>query len=200
MSLPISEDHPQGPINPYGSSKLMTEWILRDYSAAYGLRSLSLRYFNAAGADPEGEIGERHDPETHAIPLAIAAAIGKGPPFRVFGTDYPTPDGSAVRDYIHVRDLAEAHIAALRHLMNGAPTDAFNLGTGVGTSTLELLASVERVGGRVVPIVRSGRREGDPAVLVADARRAFETLGWEPRYRHIDEIVDTAWSWHCRAE
>jgi UDP-glucose-4-epimerase GalE len=200
VCVPITEAHPQEPINPYGLSKLMVERALRDYSAAYGLRSVSLRYFNAAGADPDGETGESHDPETHAIPLAIMAATGKGAPFRIFGTDYPTPDGSAVRDYTHVCDLAEAHLAALRCLLNGNATDAFNLGTGAGTSVLELLASVERVGGRAVPVVHSARRLGDPPLLVADARRAVEILGWQPRYRRIDDIVRTAWSWHCRAE
>jgi UDP-glucose-4-epimerase GalE len=200
LCLPISEDHEQKPINPYGSSKLMVEQILRDYGVAYGLRSVSLRYFNAAGADPEGEIGEHHDPETHAMPLAIKAAAGNGPPFTIFGTDYPTSDGSAVRDYIHVSDLAEAHVAALNYLMGEGASDSFNLGTGTGTSTLELLASVERVGGRVVPHVRSGRRHGDPPVLVADACKARDVLGWKPRYQHIDEIVRTAWSWHGRAD
>jgi UDP-glucose-4-epimerase GalE len=200
VRVPISEDHPQEPINPYGIGKLTVERALRDYSAAYGLRSISLRYFNAAGADPEGEIGESHDPETHAIPLAIVAATGKGPPFKILGTDYPTPDGSAVRDYIHVWDLAEAHLAALSHLLNGGATDAFNLGTGTGTSVRELLAAVERVAGRAVPVVHCPRRQGDPPVLVADARRAVENLGWRPRYRHIDEIVRTAWHWHSRSE
>lgn len=198
VHLPLTEDHPQEPINPYGSSKLMVERIILDYSEAYGMRSAALRYFNAAGADPEGEIGEDHDPETHAVPLAIMAAAGKGLPFRVFGTDYPTPDGSAVRDYIHVLDLAEAHLAALTYLQNGGATGAFNLGTGTGTSVLELIASVERVGNRAVPVVHSARRPGDPPVLVADARRAVATLGWQPRYRGIDEIIRTAWSWHCR--
>jgi UDP-arabinose 4-epimerase len=200
MCLPIAEDHVQKPINPYGSTKFMVEQILHDYGVAYGLRSVSLRYFNAAGADPEGEIGEHHDPETHAIPLAIKAAAGKGPPFTIFGTDYPTPDGTAVRDYIHVSDLAEAHVAALKHLMGEGASDSFNLGTGTGTSTLELLASVERVGGRAVPHVRSGRRHGDPPVLVADARKARHILAWKPRYCHIDEIVRTAWSWHDHAD
>lgn len=200
VRLPLTEDHPREPINPYGSSKLTVERILMDYSTAYGLRSAVLRYFNAAGADPEGEIGEDHDPETHAVPLAIMAAAGKGPPFRVFGTDYPTPDGSAIRDYIHVLDLAEAHLAALRYLLNGGATDAFNLGTGTGTSVLELIASVERVGARAVPVVHAPRRPGDPPVLVADAQRAAATLGWQARYRDIDEIVGTAWSWHCRGD
>lgn len=199
VRLPLTEDHAQRPINPYGSSKLMVERVLADYDAAYGLRSVALRYFNAAGADPDGECGERHEPETHAVPLAIMAAMGKGPPFRIFGTDYPTPDGSAVRDYVHVDDLADAHVAALTHLLGGGATEAFNLGTGTGTSVLELIASVERAGSRAVPVLRDARRPGDPPVLVADARRAKELLGWQPRYRAIDEIVRTAWSWHCGA-
>jgi UDP-arabinose 4-epimerase len=198
VRLPLTEDHPQEPINPYGSSKLTAEWMLRDYSGAYGLRSVSLRYFNAAGADPDGETGEDHDPETHAVPLAIMAATGAGSPFRILGTDYPTPDGSAVRDYVHVADLAEAHVAALKYLLDGGATDAFNLGTGTGTSVLELIASIERVGARTVPVLRSARRPGDPPVLVADPRRATEILGWRPGYRGIDEIVRTAWAWHCR--
>jgi UDP-glucose-4-epimerase GalE len=196
LHLPIAEDHARKPINPYGLTKFVVEQILSDYGAAYGLRFVSLRYFNAAGADPAGEIGEHHDPETHAIPLAIGAATGKGPPFAIFGTDYPTPDGTAVRDYIHVSDLAEAHVAALKYLMAEGASDAFNLGTGTGTSTLELLASIERVGGSVVPHVRCGRRHGDPPILVADPRKARHVLTWEPRYRHIDEIVRTALAWH----
>jgi UDP-arabinose 4-epimerase len=198
VRLPLTEDHPREPINPYGASKLTVERILADYSMAYGLRSTVLRYFNAAGADPDGEIGEDHDPETHAVPLAIMAAAGKGPPFRIFGTDYPTPDGSAIRDYIHVLDLAEAHLSALMYLLNGGAAGVFNLGTGTGTSVLELIASVERAGSRQVPVVHAPRRPGDPPVLVADAQRAVATLGWQPRYRDIDEIVATAWSWHCK--
>lgn len=197
--VPLTEDHPQAPINPYGSSKLFAERMLRDYGDAYGLRSMALRYFNAAGADPEGETGECHEPETHAIPLAIMAAMGRGLPFTIFGTDYPTPDGSAIRDYIHVLDLAEAHVAALRYLQNGGATGALNLGTGTGTSVLELIASIERVGGRPVPVVRGKRRPGDPPVLVADGTRAAEWLGWRPRYQAIDDIVGTAWRWHCRS-
>jgi UDP-arabinose 4-epimerase len=197
--LPLTEDHPQLPMNPYGASKLAIERILMDYNAAYGLRSAVLRYFNAAGADPDGDIGEDHHPETHAIPLAIMAANGKGPPFRIFGTDYETPDGSAIRDYIHVVDLAKAHLAALMYLLNGGVTDAFNLGTGTGISVLELIASVERVANRAVPVLHAQRRPGDPPVLVADARHAASILGWQPRYCGIDDIVRTAWSWHCRA-
>lgn len=196
VRLPMGEDHPQNPINPYGASKLAVEHMLRDYSAAYGLRSVSLRYFNAAGADPDGEIGEAHDPETHAIPLAAFAALERRPAFEVFGVDYETPDGSAVRDYVHVADLASAHVAALGYLTDGGATAAFNLGTGSGTSVFDIVRAVERVSGRAVPVVHSARRCGDPPVLVADARRAVSVLGWRPQFLSIDDIVRTAWTWH----
>jgi UDP-glucose-4-epimerase GalE len=198
LQLPISEAHPQQPINPYGASKLMVERILRDFDIAYGLRSVSLRYFNAAGADPDGEIGESHDPETHAVPLAILAALGQGEPFKVFGTDYPTSDGTAIRDYVHVSDLADAHVMALRYLLEGGETEGFNLGTGVGTSVFELVAAVERIGGKKLPIEHCPRRIGDPPVLVADPQHATSKLAWRPRYNDVDEIVRTAWAWHCR--
>jgi UDP-arabinose 4-epimerase len=194
--LPIDEDHPQNPVNPYGVSKLIVERMLRDYGAAYGLRSVSLRYFNAAGADPGGEIGEMHEPETHAIPLAVLAALGRTPAFQVYGKDYPTADGSAVRDYIHVADLASAHVRAFEYLSNGGESTAINLGTGLGTSVLELIGAVERVAGRPVPIVHRSRRPGDPHALIADARRASAVLGWRPNYVDIREIVATAWRWH----
>jgi UDP-glucose-4-epimerase GalE len=199
LQLPISEAHPQKPINPYGTSKLIVELILRDFGSRYGLRSVSLRYFNAAGADPEGQIGEAHDPETHAAPLAILAALGQGGAFKILGTDYPTTDGSAIRDYVHVCDLADAHIAALRYLLNGGETEFFNLGSGIGTSVRELIASVERVGGRAVPFESCPRRIGDPPVLVADPQRAISLLNWRPRYRELDEIIRTAWTWHRRS-
>jgi len=201
----IGEDEPQAPINPYGASKLMVERILRDHAAAYGLNAIMVRYFNAAGADPEGEIGEDHDPEPHAVPLAIAAAQGRSSGFRILGTDYDTPDGSAVRDYVHVWDLAAAHAAALNRLMllarDSAPgqAEAFNLGTGVGTSVLELLASVERVSGRTISVERHARRPGDPPRLVADPTRAREVLGWTPVLSDIDSIIRTAWRWHDRS-
>jgi UDP-arabinose 4-epimerase len=198
LQLPITEAHPQQPINPYGAGKVAVERMLCDYNSAHGLRSVSLRYFNAAGADPDGDIGECHDPETHATPLAILAALGKIPTFKILGTDYPTPDGSAVRDYVHVCDLADAHVAALRFLLDGGATDAFNLGTGRGTSVLELIAAVERVSGRSVPVERCQRRIGDPPVLVADPQRAISMLNWQPQYRAIDEIVRTAWAWHSK--
>ena len=193
--MPISESSALAPINPYGASKLAVERILVDYDAAYGLRSVSLRYFNAAGADLECEIGERHEPETHAIPLLLRAAVG-GPPFRIFGTDYPTADGSAVRDYIHVSDLATAHVAALKYLAAGRPTTQVNLGTGNGTSVLELVDVVARVTERSVPTARSARRAGDPPVLVAQADRAQALLGWQARYSSIQQIVASAWRWH----
>jgi UDP-arabinose 4-epimerase len=198
--LPLVEDHPQAPINPYGASKQMVERMLRDYDVAYGLRSVSLRYFNAAGADPAGEIGEMHDPETHAVPLAIAAALRRAPAFQIYGTDYATADGSAVRDYVHVNDLADAHIAALVYLVGGGATVALNLGTGIGTSVLQIVAAVERASGRKLPVVHRPRRTGDPPVLLADPSRARAVLDWQPKYREIDEIVRTAWDWHRRIE
>lgn len=196
VRLPIAEDHPQNPINPYGAGKLMVERMLRDFEAAHGLRWMSLRYFNAAGADPEGEAGELHDPETHAIPLAILAALGRAPPFGVFGTDYPTPDGSPVRDYVHVADLAEAHVAGVQFLADGGPSMAVNLGTGNGTSVLDIVEAVERVAHLPLPILRGAKRVGDPHQLVADGERARAVLGWRPRYLDIHEIVATAWQWH----
>lgn len=196
--LPIDETHPQQPINPYGQSKLMVEQVLRSYHRAYGLRSVSLRYFNAAGADPEGDLGEDHDPETHLIPLAIRAALGSGPPLEVYGTAYPTTDGTAVRDFVHVSDLADAHVRALRHLLEGGAPLALNLGLGRGYSVREVIASVERVAGRNVPSREGTAREGDPAELVADARRARESLGWTPVFRGLDDIVASAWPWFAR--
>jgi UDP-arabinose 4-epimerase len=197
--VPIDEDHPQRPVNPYGESKLMVERMLRWYAQAHALRYAALRYFNAAGADPDGELGEEHAPETHLIPLAIAAAQGRGGPLSIFGTDYPTPDGSAVRDYIHVADLAEAHILALAALDKGAPELRLNLGTGRGSSVREVIRAVERASGKSVPVREVGRRAGDPPVLVADARRAGELLGWKPRHAELDTIVAHAVRWHGRA-
>lgn len=193
--VPITEDEPQKPINPYGASKLMVERMLADYGVAHGLSWMALRYFNAAGADPDGEIGENHDPETHAIPLAIDAALGRQPNFSVFGDDYPTPDGSAIRDYIHVTDLAEAHVLALKVLLNGGPSAALNLGVGRGVSVFEICAAVERATGRTLPLRRVARRAGDAPVLVAAPERAMKTLGWTPRLTDIDEIVRHATVW-----
>lgn len=197
-TLPITEEHPQRPINPYGWSKLFVERMLADLNVAHGLPSVSLRYFNAAGADPEGEIGERHVPETHAIPLAIEAALVPDAPFTVFGTDFDTPDGTAVRDYIHVSDLACAHVAAGEFLAGNPGAHVFNLGTGTGTSVLELIGAVERAVGRK-PDTRFGpRRPGDPAQLVASARKAREVLGWETRHSSIENIVASALNWRLR--
>lgn len=196
---PIAEDSPMAPINPYGASKLMVERMLRDFAAAYGLRAVILRYFNAAGADPEAEIGESHEPEPHAVPRAILAAHGRLPKFSVLGTDYPTPDGTAVRDYIHVWDLAAAHISAAERLLSGAGVEAFNLGTGAGVSVLELLRAVERVTGRAVPVEFLPRRPGDPPHLVAQCDRAHEQLGWRPALSDLDSLIRTAAAWHARS-
>jgi UDP-arabinose 4-epimerase len=198
QSVPITEDEPQQPINPYGKSKWMVEQILADFEAAHDLRSTMLRYFNAAGASPDGEIGETHEPETHLIPLALDAAAGKGPKLTVFGTDYPTPDGTCIRDYIPVSDLADAHVLALKYLEDGGATRAFNLGTGSGASVREILDAVERVTGRRVPHSIGPRRPGDPPVLVADPSRACAELGWQPQMSDLDWIVETAWTWHRR--
>lgn len=193
---PIAETAPLRPINPYGRSKLAMEWAVADHAAAHGLRWAALRYFNAAGADPGGALGERHDPETHAVPLAVLAALGAAPAFSLHGTDYPTPDGTAIRDYVHVSDLAAAHVLALRHLLEGGPSLAMNLGTGAGTSVRELLGAVEAGTGRPVPVREGPRRPGDPPALVADAALARATLGWAPRFAGIGPIVETAVRWH----
>ncbi len=198
VRVPIDETHPQAPVNPYGESKLMVEKLLRWYGESYGLRWIALRYFNAAGADPDGELGEDHDPESHLIPLVIGAAQGTRPPVRIFGTDYPTPDGSAVRDYVHVMDLADAHLRALNALEAGTPSQAINLGTGHGHSVKEVVETVARVSGRSVPAVESERRAGDPPELVAAPARAREVLGWSCRYPDLETIVRHAWAWHER--
>ena len=193
--LPIDERHPQRPVNPYGHSKQMIEQVLRDYAAAYDLRSIALRYFNAAGADPEGEIGEDHCPETHLIPLVLRAARDPGAPVSIHGTDYPTPDGTCIRDYIHVADLADAHLRALAALERGAETAAYNLGTGRGHSVREIMAAARRVTGRTIALIEGPRRAGDPPELVADATLAGAELGWTPRFTAIDAIIETAWRW-----
>ena len=198
--VPITEDMPQNPINPYGMTKLTVERIFRDYAAAYGLHFAVLRYFNAAGADPDGEIGESHNPETHIIPLVLDAASGKRPDIKVFGTDYDTPDGSCIRDYIHVTDLADAHLLALHYLENGGSSDFFNLGNAKGTSVLEVVDSVKRVTGRDFKVVLADRRPGDPAKLVGSSEKAQRVLGWKPKYADIDTIVSHAWNWHEKKE
>jgi UDP-arabinose 4-epimerase len=197
--VPIPETAPKQPINPYGETKLVVENMLRDFGAAHGLRSTALRYFNAAGADPDGEIGERHDPETHLIPLALDAVSGRGPPLTLYGEDYDTADGTCVRDYIHVADLAEAHVKALEALLGGAESGAFNLGTGQGFTVRQVLDAIERVTGRPVPHQVGPRRPGDPAALVSDPGRAMAELGWAPRLSDIDSIVSTAWAWHRKS-
>ncbi|MGN0367074.1 MAG: UDP-glucose 4-epimerase GalE [Suilimivivens sp.] len=198
--VPITEDMPQNPINPYGATKLMVERIFKDYHAAYGLQFVVLRYFNAAGADPDGEIGESHNPETHIIPLVLDAASGKREDIKVFGTDYETPDGSCVRDYIHVYDLAMAHLLALHHLVQGKESDFFNLGNALGTSVLEVINSVWKVTGKDFKITLADRRSGDPAILVGSSEKAQKVLGWKPIYEDIDTIVEHAWKWHENAE
>lgn len=190
----LNEDHPFHPINPYGATKAMMEQAMRDYSA-YGIRSVCLRYFNAAGADDDADIGECHEPETHALPLMLRAALGKGG-FKVFGDDYPTPDGTAIRDYIHVNDLADAHLKAIEHLMAGGESAAVNLGTGKGTSVMQLLKAVEEVTGLPVPAEIVGRRAGDPPMLVADPSLADVILGWKAKRTDLNDIVRSAWKWH----
>lgn len=195
---PIDEQHPQQPINPYGRTKLMVEQALADYDRAYGLKSVCLRYFNAAGADPEGQLGERHEPETHLIPLVLQAASGRRPHIGVFGRDYDTPDGTCIRDYIHIEDLCSAHWLALQSLMGGAGSQAYNLGNGHGFSVQEVIDTAERVTGRKVPVVNEPRRAGDPARLVADASLVRQQLGWQPKFADLDTIVAHAWAWESR--
>ena len=208
-TTPIPEEHPQRPINPYGESKLMMERTLKWYGEAYGLHWVALRYFNACGADLDGELGEEHNPETHLIPLVIQAALGRLPCAEVYGNDYPTPDGTAIRDYIHVVDLAEAHVRALRHLLQGGESAALNLGTGQGLSVRRVIAAVDRLveaaqrQGLVLPHdrvpVRAGpRRAGDPPSLVADPRRAHRVLGWTAQHSHLEAITQSAWNWHVK--
>jgi UDP-arabinose 4-epimerase len=193
----ISECHTQRPVNPYGESKLFVERLLHAYGQAYGLRWMALRYFNAAGADPGGQIGEDHDPETHLIPLVLEAALGRRPPVQIYGTDYNTPDGTAIRDYIHVSDLAQAHVLALDRLLSGMPPVAVNLGTGIGYSVRQVIAAAERISGCAVPTREAPRRAGDPAVLVADPALAAELLGWRAAYRDVEAVLATAWRWHA---
>ena len=193
--VPITEETPQAPINPYGATKLAVERALADYAKAYGWGYAALRYFNASGASPDGTIGEDHDPETHLIPLVIYAAMGKRPHIEVFGTDYPTPDGTCVRDYIHVEDLAEAHLLALEKLTPGAEL-RYNLGTGRGYSVREVIRTVEEVTGKKVTVKEGPRRPGDPPALVASSDKIQKELGWQPRYRDLRGIVETAWNWH----
>jgi UDP-glucose 4-epimerase len=192
---PIDEEHPRAPINPYGRSKLMIEQILKDYDHAYGLKSACLRYFNAAGADPEGELGERHDPETHLIPLILQAASGRRPSITIFGTDYDTPDGTCIRDYIHINDLCDAHMLALNKIRNEGNSVRFNLGNGDGYSVKEVLTTAEAVVGKSIPVEYGERRAGDPDRLIADSSRARKELGWNPVYSSLEDIITHAWQW-----
>ena len=199
-AVPITEDTPQRPVNPYGESKLMVERALHWHGVAHGLKSIALRYFNAAGADAAGDLGERHDPETHLVPLAIDAALGLAPPLKVMGTDYDTPDGTAVRDYVHVTDLADAHVRALAYLEQGGASAALNLGTGHGHSVRDVIAMVERVTGLKVPGTDAPRRAGDPPALVAAPGRAKALLGWQPAWSDLETIVRTATAWHRQTQ
>lgn len=194
--IPIPENHPQNPISPYGASKLMVERILADFDAAYNLRSVSFRYFNAAGADPDGLLGEDHDPETHLIPLTLFTALGKQDHISIFGTDYPTPDGTCIRDYIHVSDLADAHVLGLQYLLSGGKTEFFNLGNGNGFSVKEVIESAREITGREIKTLECDRRPGDPPSLVGTSEKAQQILGWNPQYSQIHEIISHAWQWH----
>jgi UDP-glucose 4-epimerase len=198
QSVPLDESHRQVPINPYGRTKYIVEQALADYDQYKDFRSVCLRYFNAAGADFEGRIGEWHTPETHAIPLAIDAALGRRQGFKVFGSDYDTRDGTCVRDYIHVLDLADAHVRAVEYLLNGGPSVALNLGTGTGTTVKELLSTIETVSNRPFPVEYVGRREGDSTTLVANNDKAREILGWTPKY-DLSRIIESAWNWHAKS-
>ncbi len=199
LETPIPESHPTRPANPYGRAKLMVEDILRDYERAHGLRSISLRYFNAAGAALDGTTGEGHDPETHLIPNVLLSVLGKRPRLQVFGGDFPTPDGTALRDYIHVTDLAAAHVLALKSLLADGAGDVINLGTEIGHSVLEVIRMAEKVTGRRVPYDIAPRRQGDVAVLLASKARAEKVLGWKTRLSSLETIVESAWNWHRKA-
>lgn len=196
QSIPIAEDHPQHPINPYGAGKLAIERVLKDYDPAYGLKSVIFRYFNAAGADPDGLFGEDHNPETHLIPLILQAAAGKRASISVFGTDYDTPDGTCIRDYIHVTDLAQAHVLGLEYLLQHQTSQIFNLGNGSGFSVKEVVDTARQVTGKEIAIEECPRRVGDPAVLIGSSTKARQMLGWEPKYADLNAIVNHAWKWH----
>ena len=196
VRTPIEEDDPQVPTNPYGESKLIVEKMLKWCDRAYGLKYCALRYFNVAGARADGSIGEDHRPETHLIPLILSVAQGKRDSLKLFGTDYPTPDGSCVRDYIHVEDLIDAHMLALEYLKRENTSNAFNLGNGTGFSNRQIIDAARRVTGHPIPVVEEGRRPGDPAVLIASSKKAMDMLGWQPKYTNVEGIIRTAWNWH----
>ncbi len=195
-TVPITEEHSQRPINPYGRSKLMVENIVDDLDSSFGLKSVCLRYFNAAGADPEGELGEDHNPETHLIPLVLSTALGQMKEFSVFGSDYPTKDGTCIRDYIHVHDLAQAHYLALLHLLDGGESKKYNLGNQDGQSILEVIQTASKVSGVEIPYVFADRRSGDPAQLIGSSDKIIKELGWQPKFASLEMIVETAWNWH----
>ena len=195
-TVPIPEDHPQNPINPYGESKLMVEKILSDFNNAYDLRSVRFRYFNAAGADPSGLLGEDHNPETHLIPLVLQTALGKRESISIFGTDYPTTDGTCVRDYIHVNDLADAHVLGLEYLLKGSDSAVFNLGNGNGFSVKEVIETAKQVTGKNIKAIECDRRPGDPPALIGSGDKARQILGWEPKYPDLKDIITHAWNWH----
>jgi len=195
QQIPIPESHPQSPINPYGMSKLMVEQILADFNSAYDVKSVAFRYFNAAGADPEGRMGEDHNPETHLIPLILETALGQRDHISVFGSDYSTPDGTCIRDYIHVTDLADAHVLGLEYLLKGGASTAFNLGNGNGYSVKEVIETAKKITQKPIKVVISDRRAGDPPMLVGSSDRAREILGWQPQYADLSQIVQHAWNW-----
>ncbi|MEE4356139.1 MAG: UDP-glucose 4-epimerase GalE [Desulfococcaceae bacterium] len=194
--IPLTETHPCHPINPYGRSKLMVEQILSDFDTAYGMKYTSLRYFNAAGADPDGELGEDHSPETHLIPLIFQTILGKRNMLSVFGNDYPSKDGTCIRDYIHINDLARAHLLALERLLDGGDSAAYNLGNGAGYSVKEVIDMAEKVSGKAIPCEIKPRRAGDPPVLIGSAEKAVRELGWKPEFPDLESIMKTAWDWH----
>ncbi|ARV60032.1 UDP-glucose 4-epimerase GalE [Nostocales cyanobacterium HT-58-2] len=194
--VPIPEDHPQNPINPYGATKLMVERILSDFHVAYDFKSVRFRYFNAAGAAPNGLLGEDHNPETHLIPLVLQTALGKRESISVFGTDYPTPDGTCIRDYIHVSDLADAHVLGLKYLLEGGDSQVFNLGNGNGFSVKEVIETAKKVTGKDIKVVECDRRPGDPPALIGSGDKARQILGWHPQYPSLEEIITHAWQWH----
>lgn len=196
MEIPITEEHPQNPINPYGKSKLMVEQILDDFKNAYGLQSISLRYFNATGADPEGELGEDHRPETHLIPLILQTALGQRETINIFGDDYQTKDGTCIRDYIHIADLTQAHLLALERLLNGFDGERYNLGNGDGYSVKEVIEVARQVTGKQIPAKIVERRPGDPAVLIGSSEKIVNELGWKPQFADLNTIIETAWKWH----
>jgi UDP-glucose 4-epimerase len=196
VEIPMTEEHPMNPINPYGRTKVMVEQMLEDFNKAYGLESTSLRYFNAAGADPDGDLGEDHRPETHLVPLVLQTALGQRETINIFGGDYPTKDGTCIRDYIHIEDLSQAHLLALEKLLNDEPGDQYNLGNGDGHSVKQVIDVAREVSGTDIPAKVTARRPGDPAVLVSSSEKALKQLGWKPQYPDLRTIIETAWQWH----